>query len=201
MHAPHPSPSSCMVRGDSKGCAKEQHVSGVCLFVCFSLWEGLDYCYLLSARAAWSLQWGQPRGVAMKEGWMSCKWEPFEEQVLLKHSRQAALCYIHRCAPVILYFKSSWMIVSSSLLSFFILMPHREGWYHLSFTEKETAAKRRASKRHKVTIKPMVQPRTDSNIFQCMCHINISSSFCLCCTDWRSSMCRSLCKQSLFSPM
>lgn len=80
-------------------------------------------------------------------GWMPCTWEPLEEQVPLKYSRKAALCYAHRCAPVILYVKPSRVIVPSSLLSFFSLMSHREGWY-LSFTERKPAAKSKASKRH-----------------------------------------------------
>lgn len=66
--ASHPSPSSRVVRGRGEGCAKEQHVCGFGWFVCFSLSEGLSYCYLLSGGAAWSPQWGKPRGVTTKEG-------------------------------------------------------------------------------------------------------------------------------------
>lgn len=50
--ASHPSPSSRVVRGRGEGCAKEQHVCGFGWFVCFSLSEGLSYCYLLSGGAA-----------------------------------------------------------------------------------------------------------------------------------------------------
>lgn len=72
-----------------------------------------------------------------------------------------------------------------------------------SVSQREHAAKdEHPSGTRSLTIKQIVQSRTDSNIFQCMHCINISSSCCLCCTDWtRSSKCRLLCKQNLLCPM
>lgn len=144
--ASHPSPSSRLEPGHGEGCAKEQHVWGFGWFGCFSLSEGLSYCYLLSGGAAWRLQWGKPRGVTTKEGGCRARGNPSKNKSHWNTPGKQP-CYAHRCAPVLLYVKPSWGIVPSSLLSFFILTSHREGWY-LSFTERKPAAKSKASKRH-----------------------------------------------------
>lgn len=197
--ASYPSPSSWVVRGQGKACATEQHISGFWVFVGFSLWEGLGYCYPLSAGAAWSLHQGKPWvGWPWRSGCPTCG-NLLMNKCHYKYCKKATPCYINRCASLILYFKSPQTIVWIFFWAFSSL--HLTGKDDVSVLQKGILWQR-ASKKHKVTIKPMVQPRTDSNRFQCVHYINISSSCCLCCADWiKSSMCRSLCKQSLLSPI
>lgn len=77
---PIPAPAAAQSPGHSKGCSKDQHMSGFCFSALLSC------SYLFSAGVPWTLQQGKPGGVATKGVWMPQRWESCEGQVPLKHS-------------------------------------------------------------------------------------------------------------------